>query len=60
MRAKIVAILMMWASLVFGMTRVPNLALRLLLLAIGIGVSIYLIWFVPVRRPPAAARGADS
>lgn len=50
MRAKIVAILLMWTSLIVGIVRVPSLGLRLMLAAIGLGVSIYLIWFVPVRR----------
>ncbi len=50
MRAKIVAILLMWTSLIVAIVRVPSLGLRLMLAAIGLGVSIYLIWFVPVRR----------
>lgn len=49
LRAKIVAVGLMWVSLVLAMVRVPNVAVRLLLALIGIGVTVYLVWFVPVR-----------
>lgn len=55
LRAKIVAIALMWTSLIVAIMRVPSLPLRLILAGIGICVSIYLIWFVPVRPAPPAA-----
>lgn len=52
LRAKILALAMMWISLGIGIVRVPHLSLRLLLAAVGIGVSVYLVWYVPVSRRP--------
>lgn len=45
-RAKVVALVMMWSSLAFAVWRYENMWLRVLLLAVGIGVSIYL-WRLP-------------
>ena len=45
-RAKAVALVMMWSSLAFAVWRYESMWLRLLLLTIGIGVSIYL-WRLP-------------
>ena len=42
-RAKAVALLMMWSSLLLAMWRYESLTVRLVLLAIGAGVSIYLL-----------------
>lgn len=50
LRAKIVALALMWLSLTAGILRVPDLALQLLLGAVGIGVTIFLVWFVPISR----------
>lgn len=55
LRAKIVALTLMWVSLTVGIIRVPHLSLQLLLGAVGIGVTIYLVWYVPVSRRPRAA-----
>lgn len=52
LRAKIVAIALMWTSLIVAIVRVPSLPVRLMLACVGIGVSIYLVWFVPVRPAP--------
>ncbi|MES3023230.1 MAG: YbaN family protein [Pseudomonadota bacterium] len=49
-RAKALALLMMWASLALVMLRYDLLLLRLLLAAIGCGVSVYLLR-LPTRRP---------
>ena len=46
-RAKAIIVVMMWASLAYSMTRVPGPWLPLMLAAIGIGVTIYLLRFVP-------------
>jgi uncharacterized membrane protein YbaN (DUF454 family) len=54
-RAKVLALLMMWSSLGFALWRYEALALRVLLAAIGLGVSIYLL-----RLPNARAAGAQS
>jgi uncharacterized membrane protein YbaN (DUF454 family) len=51
LRAKVAAMLLMWGSLLVVIVRTPHLALQCLLAGIGIGVSIYLLWFVPVARP---------
>lgn len=50
LRAKIVAVGLMWVSLLVAIVRVPHPAVRVLLALVGIGVTVYLVWFVPVRR----------
>ena len=42
-RAKVLALLMMWTSLLFAIWRFDVLALRLLLAAVGAGVTFYLL-----------------
>lgn len=54
LQAKILALAMMWISLVIGIVRLPHLSLQVLLALTGIGVTIYLVWFVPVNRRGAA------
>ena len=49
-RAKAIALLMMWSSLALAMWRYEALTVRLVLVAIGAGVSIYLL-----RLPTRAA-----
>lgn len=49
-RAKAIALLMMWSSLLLSMWRYESLTVRLALLAVGAGVSIYLL-----RLPTRAA-----
>ncbi|QYF93444.1 YbaN family protein [Massilia sp. PAMC28688] len=51
-RAKIVTLGLMWASLIVGMVRVPYPSVKVLLALVGIGVTVYLVWYVPVRRLP--------
>lgn len=48
-RAKALALLMMWGSLVVAMRRYDVLAVQLVLAAIGAGVSFYLLR-LPTRR----------
>lgn len=50
LRGKIVVLVLMWGSLGWSMTRVPHVALVLLLAAIGAGVTIYLVRYVPTMR----------
>jgi uncharacterized membrane protein YbaN (DUF454 family) len=52
-RAKITAIALLWLSLAWSATRVGHLLLLALLAAIGIGVTIYLLAFVPTSQPTA-------
>jgi uncharacterized membrane protein YbaN (DUF454 family) len=49
-RGKAAILIVMWASLGYSMTRVPLLALQILLASIGLGVSVYLLRFVPTFR----------
>ena len=58
LRAKVVAMALMWPSLAYAATRVNHMALQALLMAIGIGVSIYLLAFVPTLRGPRPGDGA--
>ena len=58
-RAKVIALLMMWSSLVLAMWRYESLTVRLVLLATGAGVSIYLLR-LPTRTAVAPrAPGPD-
>jgi len=56
LRAKITAITLLWLSLAYSVSRVPGAPLRIMLIAIGIGVTVYLVRYVPVWR----AKGADT
>ena len=49
LRAKIVAISVLWVSMCVSIAIVNHLALRILLVAIGLGVTIYLWKFIPTR-----------
>jgi uncharacterized membrane protein YbaN (DUF454 family) len=55
LKAKIVALALMWASLGYSFMRFDRPGLRLLLVATGCAVSIYLCWFLPTLRPSAKA-----
>ena len=54
-RAKVLALVMMWTSLVYAAWRFEPLWLRLLLLAVGAGVSVYLLRLPTLVRPAPAA-----
>lgn len=53
-RAKAAALVMMWSSLAFAVWRYETLWLRVLLVVVGIGVSIYLL-----RLPTCVKAGAN-
>ena len=48
-KAKIMAVGLLWVSLAYSMFQVPGVLLVLLLAAIGVGVTVYLLLFVPTR-----------
>lgn len=50
LRAKIVALAMMWASLAYSCLRFEHLGLRIALLATGCAVTVYLCCFLPTLR----------
>ncbi|MBB3220830.1 YbaN family protein [Pseudoduganella umbonata] len=51
LRGKVVILLFMWGSMGYSFTRVAHIpALVALLAAIGLGVTIFLLRFVPTRR----------
>jgi uncharacterized membrane protein YbaN (DUF454 family) len=54
-RAKALALMMMWSSLAFAAWRYDPWWLRLLLLAIGCGVSIYLLRLPTCVKPASPA-----
>ena len=56
LRAKIVALALMWTSLGISFLRFEHTGLRILLLAIGCAVSIYLWRFLPTLRTAGKAR----
>lgn len=49
LRGKIMAVGLLWVSLGYSVYRLNSLPLTLLLIALGIAVSTYLIAFVPTR-----------
>jgi uncharacterized membrane protein YbaN (DUF454 family) len=49
LRAKILAIAMMWPSMIYSMFRVGHPALKVMLFVIACGVTIYL-WRLPTSR----------
>ena len=56
LRAKIVALALMWTSLGISFVHFQQTGLRILLLAIGCAVSIYLWRFLPTLRTAGKAR----
>jgi uncharacterized membrane protein YbaN (DUF454 family) len=56
LRAKIVALALMWTSLGVSFLRFEHTGLRILLLAIGCAVSIYLWRFLPTLRTAGKTR----
>jgi uncharacterized membrane protein YbaN (DUF454 family) len=52
-RAKVVTLTILWVSLAFSAYKVSSTAITVLLLAIGFGVTIYLVKFLPSRRSRA-------
>ncbi|WP_313706097.1 YbaN family protein [Massilia sp.] len=53
LRAKIVASVMMWSSLVVAVIRFEHLGLRIALVAVGCSVSLYLWRYLPTLRTVA-------
>ncbi len=54
LRAKIVALLLMWSSLLFSIWTVHPVPLKIMLAAIGVGVSIYLVRTKTLTNEPGA------
>jgi uncharacterized membrane protein YbaN (DUF454 family) len=51
LRGKVVILLLMWTSMGYSMTRVAHMpALVALLVLIGLGVTVFLLRFVPTKR----------
>lgn len=51
-KAKITALVLLWVSLVYSVFQSSSIVLMSLLIAIGIGVTSYLLVFVPTRARP--------
>ena len=52
LKAKITALVLLWASLAYSMFQLKSVLLMSLLIAVGVGVSSYLLAFVPTRTAP--------
>jgi uncharacterized protein len=50
LKAKIVAVTLLWASLAFSIFKASSVILIALLICVGIGVTTYLLAFVPTAR----------
>lgn len=51
-KAKITALVLLWVSLVYSVFQSSSIVLMSLLIAIGVGVTTYLLVFVPTRSRP--------
>ncbi len=49
LKAKVTALVLLWVSLAFSAFKLGNVILVCLLLAVGVGVTTYLLAFVPTR-----------
>jgi uncharacterized protein len=49
LKAKIMALVLLWASLAYSIFQLKNVLLMSLLIAIGVAVTSYLLAFVPTR-----------
>ena len=49
LKAKITALVLLWVSLAYSMFQLKGVLLMSLLIAVGVGVSSYLLAFVPTR-----------
>jgi uncharacterized protein len=54
-KAKIMAVTLLWASLAFSVFKASSVIVIALLVCVGIGVTTYLLAFVPTRPAPSAA-----
>jgi uncharacterized membrane protein YbaN (DUF454 family) len=52
LRAKVVAITMLWLSLLISASMVQAWGLKIMLTAIGLGVTVYLLRLKTIRRTP--------
>jgi uncharacterized protein len=50
LRGKIVALSLMWISIIYSISRLKSIALIAILVAVAVGVTIYLVKFVPLWR----------
>ncbi len=55
-RAKIITLTVLWVSLGYSAYKLDSVSLTALLLAIGIGVSVFLLKYLPRKAMKAAAR----
>jgi hypothetical protein len=51
-KAKISAVVLLWASMAWSIYLTSSMLLTVALLAIGVGVTTYLLFFVPTRQSP--------
>jgi hypothetical protein len=58
LRAKIIALLMLWGSIVYSTYVVEPMVLKILLLTIASGVSIYLLRMKTLKAEPVRDRGS--
>lgn len=49
LKAKITALVLLWVSLAYSVFQISSVVLMSLLIAIGVGVTTYLVVFVPTR-----------
>ena len=54
-KAKIMAVALLWASLAFSVFKASSVIVIALLVCVGIGVTTYLLAFVPTRPAPGVA-----
>lgn len=50
LRGKIVALALMWISIIYSISRLTSITLIVMLVLMAVGVTIYLVKFVPLWR----------
>lgn len=60
LRAKIIALILLWASILFSVQTVKWLALKIMLLALASGVSIYLLRMKTLEEHPERDPAEDN
>jgi uncharacterized membrane protein YbaN (DUF454 family) len=59
LKVKITAVALLWCSMAWSIYKLHSVYLHLMLLVIGLGVSIYLVFIVPTRPSTDVGNQAD-
>lgn len=60
LRAKVIALLLLWSSMLFSIWTVGQSALKAMLVAIGVGVTVFLLRMKTLRPAPDEVNGGKT